>query len=46
MDEFQKCWYNNRGKYETIAPKEIEVNVVPDPNGSLIVIRDNVSVNS
>ncbi len=44
MEEFQKCWYNNRGKYKTIDPKEIEVNVVPDPNGSLIVIRDNVLI--
>lgn len=41
MDEFQKLWYNNRGKYQAIVPKAIEVNVVPDPKGSLIVIRDN-----
>lgn len=41
MDEFQKLWYNNRGKYTAILPKEVEVNVVPDPNGSLIVVRDN-----
>lgn len=42
MDEFQKLWYNNRGKYNAISPKEVEVNVVPDPNGSLIVVRSNL----
>ncbi|MFN8353681.1 MAG: hypothetical protein U0Y10_04525 [Spirosomataceae bacterium] len=41
MDEFQKLWYNNRGKYTVISPKEVEVNVVADPEGSLIVVRGN-----
>lgn len=41
MDEFQKLWYNKKGKYPTISPKEIEVNVVPDAKGSLIVVREN-----
>ncbi len=45
MDEFQKLWYNNRNKYEIIEPKEIEVNVVPDPKGSLVVVRDTILEN-
>ena len=42
MEEFQKLWYNNRGKYKAIAPKEIEVNVEPDKNGSLVVVREKI----
>ena len=45
MDEFQKLWYNSRNKYEIIEPKEIEVNVIPDPKGSLVVVRDTILEN-
>ncbi len=42
MDEFQKLWFNNFGRYKPIEPKKIEINVVPDPNGSLVVVRESL----
>lgn len=44
MDEFQKLWYTHRGgnRYQTIESKPIEIKVVPDPKGSLVVIRENI----
>lgn len=41
MDEFVKNWENNKTKYKPIISKEINVKVVPDPYGSLVVVRDN-----
>lgn len=41
MSEFIKNWNCNKGKYQTIEPKEINVCVTPDPLGNLVVVRDS-----
>jgi hypothetical protein len=41
MDEFKRLWETNKGMHEPIVPKEVEVNVIPAANGSLIVVREN-----
>jgi len=40
MDEFIKNWGNNKEKYIALQPKEINIKVKPNREGSLIVIRD------
>lgn len=42
MDEFIKNWDSKNNKYfKPINPKEINIKVVPDPEGTLVVVRDN-----
>jgi hypothetical protein len=40
MSEFTKLWKGDKNRYGVLEAKEIEVKVIPDPNGSLIVVRD------
>lgn len=40
MNEFTKLWYGDKKRYQFLKPKPVEIQVVPDPNGSLIVVRD------
>lgn len=40
MELFQKLFVEKRGKYPVIQPKEINIHVIPDPNGKLTVVRD------
>jgi hypothetical protein len=40
MDEFIRNWGNNKGKYTALEPKEINIKVEANPEGSLIVVRD------
>jgi len=41
MDEFIRLWkLPDKNRYDLLPPKEVEVIVLPDPDGSLIVVRD------
>ena len=43
MDEFQRLWNIRQGDYKVLPSKEVSIEVKPDKNGSLIVVRnDNV----
>ena len=41
MDEFQKLWRCRQDAYTTLPAKEISVRVVPEENGSLVVVRND-----
>lgn len=41
MDEFTKLWnLPNKERYDLLPAKAINIEVIPDPEGSLIVVRD------
>lgn len=41
-EEFQRLWDERKGTYVPLSAKPINIHVVPDPEGSLIVVRNNV----
>jgi|GEM_PF-2575056 len=41
MDEFQKLWKTRKGYYSNLPAKEISIEVKPDSEGSLIVVRND-----
>ena len=40
MDLFQKLYETKKGTYSKIVPKKIDIDIIPDSNGKLTVVRD------
>lgn len=43
MEEFQKLWFKeDRTRYGNLAPKPVDIEVIPEREGSLIVVRNGM----
>ena len=39
VEKFEKTYNENKGRYPVLPAKPVEIQVVPDPNGQLVVVR-------